>query len=187
MKTVFKFTFGAAFAFIILAFVSCSSAEDELVGSWSTSFGLSNDYQHLRVAQKEDDHNTFMQTFTFEMGEKNEPGKFKDYIAPLAMLTSSSDDEIIVGSVLTGTWELKNKKLYLHFNNLELVNADNLAPELKNAIKDEMQKRFFEKYQKDAENGISYEIEERNNKTGLILNFGSTKLKLIKSEKKENK
>lgn len=169
-----------------LVLVSCSSKEDELIGSWSTSFGIANDYTQYRVYSNSEFRPTFFQTFTFEKGKNGEMGTFTDNISPL-VIGEQNPDEVLIGSKISGTWEIKDKKLYLYFDDegLSLTNADDLGRTNRMIVEDDMTQRFLDEYKKLGEDGLSYEIVHKNDKTGLEINFGNTKLILIKKEDKK--
>lgn len=166
-----------------LLLVSCSSKEDELVGKWGNSFGLKNKYTSDRVYTSPDNHDAFFQTFIFENGEKGEKGAFTDYISPV-VIGDQNPDEMVIGSEISGTWEVKGDKLYLYFDNesFSLTNADMIGRTDRIMLEDEMAQKFLENYEYLGTKGLSYKIFHKNNKTGLEINFGNTKVTLIKKE-----
>lgn len=164
-------------------FVSCSSDEDKLVGSWTRSFGINSaSYTEMRSFQQEGSHPTFFHTFTFEKGN-GEMGKFVDVVYPLAL---GGNNEPKVGSKITGNWKVKDGKLYLYYNNdYSLTHADELDPEVRSIIEEQAPLQFLAKYKEAGERGFPYEIVEKNNKTGLEIDFGTDKLVFSKDKDKE--
>lgn len=169
--------------FVTFILVSCSSKEDELIGSWSRSFGIANDYTQYRVYSESDYRPTFIQTFTFEKGEKGRENLFTDYISPL-VIGGQNPDDVLIGSEITGTWEIKDDKLFLYYDSesFSLTNADMLGRTDRMIAEEELGQSFLEDYKKLGEKGLSYEIVHKNDKTGLEINFGNTELTLIKKK-----
>ena len=50
-------------------------------------------------------------------------------------------------------------------------------------LEEEMTQKFLDDYKKLGAEGFSYEIVHKNNKTGLEINFGNTKVTLKKEDK----
>lgn len=163
-------------------FVSCSSKEDQFVGSWSRSFGMNtHPYTEFR-AFSQNTGKTFFHTFTFEKG-KDGKGEFFDVVSPL--MIGGDPDEIVIGSKVSGEWEVKDGKLYLYYNDdIQLTHADNLDPEVKTILEDQLTQQVLSKYKEDGEKGFSYEFKEKNNKTGLEIEFGQDKMVLVKEKSK---
>lgn len=180
MNKLKNFSLTLCLALIGIVVISCSSKEDELIGQWGNSFGLTNNYTKNRVYKETGD--TFFQTLTFEKGENGEMGVFTDNISPLVI----NPDDILLGSVISGTWEIKGKKLYLYFEDesLSLTNADGIGRADRLILEEEMAQRFLDEYKKLGAEGLNYEIIHKNNKTGLEINFGNAKITLIKKEDK---
>lgn len=163
---------------------SCASKEDKLVGSWSRSFGLnSNPYTELRAFSSKDTHPTFSHTFVFEKGNDGK-GTFKDVVSPLAIGLQSGQHA--VGSKITGRWEIKDNKLCLYYEDeVTLINADDLEPELVEMLEEQITKEFLDKYKSMGANGLPYEFQEKNNKTGIIIQFDSDNLVFVKKKEEE--
>ena len=181
MKKFIKITLKMCFALIFIMATSCSSKENELVGSWRASFGLNDDYLHERGYSDSKYSPTFIQTITFYQGVKSESGTFTDVIAPI-VISSQNDEVIKIGSKLSGTWEVKEKKIYMYFdeNSLSLINDDMIDETDKSLLENQISQNFFGKYKDLCANGLKYEIFHKNNKTGLKIMFGNTKVTLIK-------
>ena len=182
MKKIFKISLTFWIAIIGIIATSCSSKENELIGRWSNSFGFTNNYTENRVYKETGD--TFFQTFTFQKGENGEPGVFTDAISPL-IIGDQNPDRVLIGSTISGTWEVKNDKLYLYYDkeSFSLTNADEIGRTDKMILEEEMTQKFLEKYEKLGADGLSYEIIHKNNKTGLEIKFGNTKVTLKKEDK----
>ncbi len=162
---------------------ACTSKEDELVGSWSNSFGInSNPYTEVRAIHKQGIHPTYIHTFIFEKGE-NGKGEFNDIVNPLTF--SLQPDDWAVGSRVTGNWEIKDGKLYLIYDDeVTLLNSDKLDPELAEIIKDAMKKQLIDVYNKQGAKGLPYEIIERNNTKVLVIRFGNDTLEFARRIKR---
>lgn len=169
--------------FFTCLLVSCSSKEDKLVGQWGNSFGITNNYTDTRVYKEPGD--ACFQTFFFEKGENGEMGVFTDNITPL-VIGGQNPDNVIIGSQISGTWKIKGDKLYLYFdkNSFALTNADMLGRTERMILEDQMAKSFLDEYKNLGEEGLNYKIVHKNNKTALEINFGNTKVTLVKREEK---
>lgn len=183
MKKFIKISLTFWIAIIGVIATSCSSKENELIGRWGNSFGLTNNYTGNRVYKETGA--TCFQTFTFEKGENGEPGVFTDAISPL-VIGSQNPDDVLIGSKISGTWEVKGKKLYLYYDteSFSLTNADEMGRTDKMILEEEMAQKFLDDYKNLGAEGLSYEIVHKNNKTGLEIKFGNTKVTLIKQEDK---
>lgn len=186
MQRFLKISLTLCIALIGIIAPSCSSKEDELVGSWSTSFGLTNDYTQYRVYSDSEYHPTFFQTIKFSQGENGKPGTFTEVISPL-VLSGQNSNELKIGSKISGTWEIKNKKLYMYFdeNSFSLTNDDMIGINDKAILEDQMTQEFFQRYGTVCSNGMNFEIVKRNDKTGVEIHFGNTKVTLVKKEVEE--
>ncbi len=174
----FKKLFLAAGVIAAAILSSCSSHNDELLGSWSRSFSLKDDYASKRAISVSEDHETYFHTFTFSKGD-NGMGTFTDNIAP--MIISPQHGKIILGSMLTGQWEVKDNKLFLYFDdNVTLTNGADLSPSEINAVETQIGRVFLSAYKELAAQGIDYTIEEHNGKQGIKLDFGPSSFTLIK-------
>lgn len=171
--------------FMALVLISCSTKEDEIIGSWSTSSGLANEYTQYRVYSNSEYRPTFIQTFTFEKDENGSENSFTDKISPL-VIGGQNPDEVLIGSEISGTWEVKGNKLYLYFDedSLSLTSADEVGDTDRIALEDEMTQMFLENFKSLGAEGLSYEIVHKNNKTGLEMSFGNSKVTFIKQEDK---
>lgn len=165
------------FTFLLLILVSCSK-EDKLVGTWDRSLGLGDDYTQYRRFYNSEYPPTCFHTFTFEKGEDGEKGTFTDAVSPLVLPTGDTNpDQLIVGSKITGEWEIKGKKLYLFYDDdLKLLNADNLSSADQSRLKDEMTAAFLKEYKQLGEEGFPYEIVKKDKGESLKIAFGNTDL-----------
>ena len=183
MKKFIKISLTFWIAIIGVIATSCSSKENELIGRWGNSFSLTNNYTENRVYKET--RATCFQAFTFEKGENGEPGVFTDAISPL-IIGDQNPHRVLIGSTVSGTWEIKNDKLYLYYDkeSFSLTNADEMRRTDKMILEEEMAQKFIVDYKKLGAEGLSYEIVHKNNKTGLEIKFGNTKVTLIKKEDK---
>lgn len=183
MKTrLFKSFFKLSFLFLTLSVVSCGSQEDELVGDWDTIFGISkSSYTQYRVYRPDGPGSTMIERFIFKEGADGKKGTFIDGVAPLM-----PGDKTVVGSKVTGEWEVKDKKLYLYYNeDLELTGTtDKLSEEMQMDLEIEMTEKFFNDYRKAGESGIPYSIVKEKGKTRLEIDFPGGSLMLSRDEKK---
>lgn len=160
----------------------CSSKEDKLVGTWSTAFSLKNDYVRCRVYSISGDHPTYNHYFTFKKGENGNKGTFVDGITAYVF----DENEIHVGSKITGTWEIKKDKIFLYYDdNVSLTNANKFGETDKNLLKEEITKQFLKDYRKVGENGVSYEVYKKDGKAKLRINLCYPPLTMNKEEKKD--
>lgn len=168
-------------------FVSCASKGNELVGSWSRSFGLNdNPYTEVRAFTSVGANPSFYHTFVFEIG-KDGKGHFKDEVTPLDF--GLQPDDIAAGSKVTGEWEIKENKLFLYYDgDITLNNSDKIEPGLEKILIDAMKKQFLNIYGAMGEKGLPYEIFEKNDKTGLKIQFGNDTLVFskVKDNNKDN-
>lgn len=164
---------------------ACTSDEDKLEGSWTTMFSLKNDYVKYRVFTTSEYHPTYYHIVSFKKGENDKRGTFVDYITPL-ILDESNSDEVVVGSKISGTWEVKKDKIHLYYNDeVSLTNAENIGDGDKDNLESEMAEYFLAEYKTIGENGIPFQIINRNNKVVLELNLDNPPIVLIKKENKE--
>ena len=155
-----------------------------MIGSWETTFGLTNDYTQYRVFSNSEYKPTFFHTLNFYQGEKGKSGTFTDVITPL-VLPGQNNEELKLGSRISGTWEVKNNNLFLYYdeNSFSLINADTLSRNDRLILEERLKLEFLDKYKTKGAEGLSYEIVHKNNKTGLEIKFGNTKVTLKKEDK----
>ena len=176
-------------AIVGIVFVSictaCTSKEDELAGSWSTTFGSKNDYVQKRVLNTSENNPTYYHILTFNKGENGDKGAFTDCVSPLA-LGNQNNDDINVGSIIKGTWEVKKNKIYLYYNSeVSLTNADNLSDDDKFLVENEMARAFLADNKEAGENGVPYEIIKKNGKVALKIQLCNPSITLVKKKEKE--
>lgn len=180
-KRLFQNLFKLMLLVVTLPIVSCSSQEDKLVGDWDNMFGISGcAYTENRIYRPDGPGSTMIERFTFTKGENGKKGKFVDFVSPLM-----PGDKIVVGSKVTGEWEIKDKKLYLYYDELALTGTtDKLDKEMQMDLDIEMTDKFFSDYMKAGEEGFPYQIEEGKGKTRLKIDFPGGTLVLTRDEKK---
>lgn len=168
--------------FLGCSLISCSNEADKLEGSWSNTFGLSDDYSEFRIYQQSERGFTYFHTFKFINEQDENGGYFLDVISPLAI--SQSPDDIVVGSEISGKWEIVKGKLYLYFSdNIELLNAENLNLNDQNYLASQMVKYFLDKYRIVCSQGLDFEIKENSSGSSLTIHFGNTIESFTKQKK----
>lgn len=160
-----KFLLSTFFLGIVSVLVISCSKDDKLVGTWSYIYGLGNPYTDSRCFSEDGPGQTFIHSLEFQKGN-GAKGSFIDKVRPL-ILGSSSDQKMLIGSSISGEWEVKGNKLYLYYNDdMELLNANALYDEEKSQVARQWS-NHFEEWKKKGEEGYSFEIIEKNGKTGL--------------------
>lgn len=163
---------------------SCSSKEDKLIGTWSRSFSKDTPYTDYRTFSLDNASHTYYHTISFEKG-KSGKGTFTDVVTPLSY--SVKADQIVVGSKVTGNWEVKDGKLFLFYNDdLSLTNDNNLDADDIEELEMRMSHLFFEDYERLGEKGLSYKFIEKNDKVGLEIDFGNDDVVFSKKADKED-
>lgn len=161
--------------------ISCSNEADKLEGSWSTTIGLGDDYSEFRIYQQSKRRFTYFHTFNFIKEKDKNGGYFLDIISPIVF--SQSPYDIVVGSEVNGKWEIIKGKLYLKFfDNIELINAENLNLNDQNYLASQMQKNFLDKYKKVSSQGLNFEIKDTKDGSHLIIYFGNVTESFTKRE-----
>ena len=184
MKAIIRIENWLFLLLAVVLFGACSSKEDALKGSWTRTFGLNtSSYTEGRVFSQEAGK-TFFHTFVFEKGTSGK-GTFKDVVNPLVL--NNNSDLVVVGSKISGEWEIKDNKLYLYYNDsVELTNGDDLHPADKARLEGQMKELFLTKFKEAGEKGFPYELKEKNNKTGIEIDFGNDKETFVKNQDKDN-
>ena len=188
-RGLFRSAFKMMLAILMLPFVACESQEDKLVGEWHTTFGIApNSYTTYRVYRPNGSGSTMVENFTFTKVEEGKNGKFVDSIFPFM-----PGENVVVGSKLTGEWEVKGELLYLYFDRYQEFDGltltgttDKLSFETEYQLRQEMAQILKDDYIEACKSGIPYRIFEKNGKTGLEIEFPGGTLTLVKSGKKEN-
>ncbi|MBD5221842.1 MAG: hypothetical protein HDS70_05675 [Bacteroidales bacterium] len=187
-RGLFRSIFKMMLAILMLPLAACESQEDKLVGEWGKVFGIApNSYTGYRVYRPNGPGSTMVENFTFTKGEDGKKGKFVDSIFPLM-----PGENVVVGSNLTGEWEVKGQLLYLYFDHsiefdgLELTGTtDKLDFETEYELRQEMAQILKDEYIKACKSGIPYRIVEKNGKTGLEIEFPGGAMTLVKSDEKK--
>ena len=185
MKSVSSKWIFTLFLIIMLGggLMSCTGDAEKLVGSWSDTFSMTDDYTQYRVFQQSERKYSFFHTFQFNKGKDKNGGHFLDVISPMAF--SQSPDDIVIGSEIRGEWEIKNGKLYLNFfDSMELLNAERISFSDKEYLISELSKYFLKDYKKLGMQGLPYEIKENNGKYQLTIHFGNVSKSFVKREEK---
>lgn len=164
---------------LTLSFMSCESQEDKLVGGWSNVFGISpSSYTEYRVYRPNGPGSSMIENFTFTMGKDGKKGIFVDAISPLL-----PGNNIVVGSKVTGEWEIKDKKLYLYYDELTLTGmTDKLDEEMQMDLEIEMTEKFFNDYMKAGETGFPYRITKEKGKMCLEIDFPGGALQFTRND-----
>lgn len=183
-KRLFQNLCKLMFLVLTLPFVSCESQEDKLAGNWDTMFGISrSSYTEYRVYRPDGPGSTMIERFTFTKGTDGKKGTFVDSVFPLI-----PGDNLVVGSKVTGEWEIKDKKLYLYYDDLTLTGTtDKLSEESQMNLEIEMTDKFFSDYMNAGEEGLPYRIVKEKGKTRLEIDFPGGKVQLTRDEEKSKK
>lgn len=172
-----------------MIFVSCSNPEEELLGKWfgtsSLSINYFNDtvnenYLSSRVIRSENAATSIIHSFVFSK-EGKEEGTFEESIAGLNVSNNDSGS-VFVGSNFTGKWYIKDKKLYLFYDDCSLINANDLSIDDQQYLKTKILDKFSS-YINMAKNGLEYSISNDGDYENLCIYFGNEE---VKFERKKN-
>ncbi|MCH5245053.1 MAG: hypothetical protein J1E84_01215 [Muribaculaceae bacterium] len=180
MKQIFlKITLACCIALIGLLETSCSIREKELEGRWSTS--VCDVYAMDRIFWTTEYRPTYLHFITFSQGENGKLSVFTDVINPVTIYDA---DGARIGSKITGTWEVKNNKLFLYYdeNSFSLINADTLSRNDRLILEERLKLEFLDKYKTKGSNGLIYDITEKNNRKKLDIDFGNSMVTVVKEE-----
>ncbi len=169
----------------IMTFSSCSN-ENELVGSWSYIFGGLDikDYSVYPAYIADDRRPTLIHTINFEKAENSDLGTFTDYVNRIYV--PENDENVFAGSTISGRWEIKDGLLHLYYDDkIKVRGATNLNDNDVSILEKEMTERFMADFKEAGANGLPYKIEEINDRKVLSIDFGITKVSLLRSKKEK--
>ena len=175
---------------IFMSLVSCTSESDKLEGKWSCASSILDDFVKNRIYQTDDTRKAYINYLSFSKETKNS-GSFTSLVTPISVTPILTPDEnesgkpIFIGSKITGTWEIKDKKLYMNFGsaeNIQLNGSNFLNQREKEYVKSQIYEKFW-KYIAPATNGMEFNITKDGKKDRLRIYFGNQIVEFYKAKK----
>lgn len=180
-------------SFFSLVLLSCSGPEDKLVGKWTGPSSLSinlfsntivDNYSSSRILQTENSKTGLTHTLIFTK-KSNGEGTFEDEIKYGINIeinnNNKNNKKIFIGSLYTGKWYIKEKKLYLFYDSCSLVDAKNLNSEEQQYLKSLIEEKFAG-YIAMAKNGLDYDLSSDGKFEDLTLYFGEEKVRFSRKK-----
>lgn len=172
-------------ALVFMSITSCKSESDKIEGTWNGSSSIMDNFVKDRTFQNNDTRKAYINTLSFSKDSKNS-GTFTSTITPVMTLAEKeAGNPIFIGSELSGSWEIKDKKLYMKFGSaedIELLGSNNLNQTQKEYLKAQIFENSW-KYIAPAMDGMEYSITKDGKTNKLKIYFGN---QLVEFYKKEN-
>lgn len=173
------------FALLIMGITSCTSESDILEGNWKGNTSRIDDFVYSRSFETNDSRKAYINILSFSKETKNS-GTFTSRIAPFMNRDESeAGNPLYIGSEFTGTWEIRDKKLYMNFgspSNMQLTGSDKLSQREKDFVKSQIFENSW-KYIAPAQDGMEFKIEKKDKIYKLKIFFGNQIVEFSKSAK----